>query len=82
MDFIDLDKACQKDSFPLPRVDLVVDGASRYQMLSFMDAFSGYNQIRMFPKDKEKTSFIGDHGTYYYKVSFGSKNVRQSTSIC
>ena len=44
-------------------------------MLSFMDGFLGYNQIKMAPKDMEKTSFITPWGTYCYKVmSFGLKN--------
>ena len=44
-DFTDLNKACPKDSYPLPRVDVLVDSTARHQLLSFMDAFSGYNQI-------------------------------------
>ena len=47
VDFIDLNKACLKDSYPLPRVDVPVDSTVRHQLLSFMDVFSGYNQIRM-----------------------------------
>lgn len=45
--FTDLNKACPKDSFPLPRIDALVDSTSRHALLSFMDAFSSYNQIRM-----------------------------------
>ena len=45
VDFIDLNKACPKDSYPLPQVDVLVDSTARHQLLSFMDAFSGYNQI-------------------------------------
>ena len=45
MDFTDLNKACPKDSYPLSRVDKLVDSTARHQLLSFMDAFSGYNQI-------------------------------------
>ena len=45
VDFTDLNKACPKDSYPFPRVDVLVDFTARYQLLSFMDAFSGYNQI-------------------------------------
>ena len=43
MDFTDLNKACPKDSFPIPRVDLLVDSTSEHKLLAFMDAFSGYN---------------------------------------
>ena len=75
VDFTDLNKACPKDFFPLPHIDMMVDATSGHQMLSFMDAFSGYNQIRMYPPDQEKTSFITDRGTYCYQVMpFGLKN--------
>jgi hypothetical protein len=75
VDFTDLNKACPKDSFPLPRIDLLVDSTAGHNLLSFMDAFSGYNQIRMHENDQEATSFITDHGLYCYKVMpFGLKN--------
>ena len=63
-DFTDLNKACPKDSFPLPRIDQLVDATAGHELLSFMDAYSGYNQIRMDPKDEEKTSFITNQGLY------------------
>ena len=47
VDFIDLNKACPKDSYPLPRIDQLVDSIARHKLLSFMDAFSGYNQIKI-----------------------------------
>ena len=47
MDFIDLNSACPKDSFPLPRIDQLVDSTTGHKLLTFMDAFSGYNQIKM-----------------------------------
>ena len=75
IDFTDINKACPKDSFPLPRIDLIVDATAGHELLSFMDAFSGYNQISMDPKDQEKTSFITAQGTYCYRVMpFGLKN--------
>ena len=43
MDFTDLNKACPKDSFPLLRIDQLMDATSGHQLLSFMDAYSGYN---------------------------------------
>jgi hypothetical protein len=46
-DFTELNKACLKDSFPLPRIDALVDSTARYGLLNFMDAFLGYNQIYM-----------------------------------
>ena len=58
VDFTDLNKACPKNSFPLPRIDQLVDSTARHKLLMFMDAFLGYNQIRMAKEDQEKTSFI------------------------
>ena len=58
IDFTDINKACPKDSFPLPRIDLIVDATAGHELLSFMNAFSGYNQISMDPNDQEKTSFV------------------------
>jgi len=75
IDFTDLNKSCPKDSFPLPHIDRLVESTAGNELLSFMDAFSGYNQIMMNPEDQEKTSFITDRGIYCYKVMpFGSKN--------
>ena len=76
VDYTDLNDACPKDSFPLPRIDQIVDASARHGMLSFLDAFSGYHQIPMHPLDAEKTSFITPHGLYCYNVmSFSLKNV-------
>ena len=58
MDFIDLNKACPKDSFPLPRINQLVDSIAGHKLLTFMDAFSGYNQTKMDEEDQEKTAFI------------------------
>ena len=70
-----MNRACPKDSFPLLRIDLIVDATAGHELLSFMDSFSGYNQIRMDPNDQEKTSFMTGQGTYCYKVMpFGLKN--------
>jgi hypothetical protein len=75
IDYTDLNKACPKDPFPLPRIDQLVDSASRHARLSFLDAFQGYHQIPINPADQEKTSFITPRGTYCYKVMpFGLKN--------
>ena len=51
IDFTDINRACLKDSFPLPRIDLIVNATAGYELLSFMDAFSGYNQISMDPNN-------------------------------
>ena len=75
IDFTDLNKACPKDSFPLPHIDTMVDATAGHELLSFMDVYSGYNQILMHPADQEKTSFITNKGLYCYKVMpFGLKN--------
>ena len=79
VDFTDLNKACPKDSFPLPHIDRLVEATAGNELLSFMDAFSGYNQFMMNPDDREKTAFITDRGTYCYKVMpFGLKNTGAS----
>ena len=75
VDFTDLNKACPKDSYPLPSIDALVDNASGCKMLSFLDTFSGYNQIKMHPRDESKTTFMTETCNYYYKVMpFGLKN--------
>ena len=75
VDFTDLNKACPKDSYPLPRVDVLVNSIARHQLLSFMDVFSGYNQIQMHEDDQEKTSFVTSQGLFCYRVmSFRLKN--------
>ena len=58
VDFTNLNKACPKDSFPLLRIDQLVDSTAGHKLLTFMDAFSRYNQIRMAEEDQEKTIFI------------------------
>ena len=75
IDFTDLNKTCPKNSYPLPRVNVLVDSIAQHQLLSFMDAFFGYNQIRMDELDQEKTSFVTSQGLFCYKVmSFSLKN--------
>ena len=75
MDFTDLNKAYPKDSYPLPRIDQLVDSTVGHKLLSFMDTFSYYNQIRMDEVNQEKTSFITSQGLFCYKViPFGLKN--------
>ncbi|XP_075650966.1 uncharacterized protein LOC142621563 [Castanea sativa] len=70
-----LNKTCPKDSFPLPKIDQLVDSTVRHKLLTFMDAFSGYNQIKMAEEDQEKIAFITSQGLYCYKVMpFSLKN--------
>ncbi|RVW88228.1 Retrovirus-related Pol polyprotein from transposon 297 [Vitis vinifera] len=72
-----IDLLSLKDDFPLPHIDMLVDSTAGHSMLSFMDGFSGYNQILMALEDMEKTSFITEWGTYCYRIMpFGLKNAR------
>ena len=73
VDFTDLNKACPKDSYPLLRIDQLVESTVGHKLLSFMDTFSSYNQ--MDEADQEKTAFITNRGLFCYKVMpFGLKN--------
>jgi len=75
IDFTDLNRACPKDSYLLPKIDKLVDSTAGHELLSFIDAFSGYHQIPMAAEDQEKTSFVIDTGLYCYTMMpFGLKN--------
>nr|XP_023879253.1 uncharacterized protein LOC111991691 [Quercus suber] len=75
VDFRNLNKACPKDEFPLPNIDLLVDSAAGSSMFSFMDGYSGYNQIRMPAKDTKKTAFRTLIRNFYYTMMpYGLKN--------
>ncbi|KAL0358274.1 UNVERIFIED_CONTAM: Retrovirus-related Pol polyprotein from transposon gypsy [Sesamum angustifolium] len=74
-DFTDLNKACPKDPYPLPQIDLLVGSTAGCALFSMMDAYQGYYQIFMAEEDRDKTSFITKNGIYCYNVmSFGLKN--------
>lgn len=74
-DYTDLNKTSPKDSYPLPSIDALVDGASGHRVLSFLDAYSGYNQISMLGPNVTKTAFIADRANFCYEVMpFGLKN--------
>ena len=76
MDYTDLNEACSKDSFPLPRIDQIIDASTGHEMLSFLDAFLGYHQIPMHFPNTEKTTFITPHGLFFYNMmSFDLENV-------
>ena len=64
VDFTDLNKAFPKDSYPLPGIDNLIDFASGYMILSFCDAFPGYNQFLMWEEDRLKTTFITDERVF------------------
>jgi hypothetical protein len=81
IDFTDLNKACPKDEFPLPRIDSLVDAAASSELMSLLDCYSGYHQIWMKKEDEPKTSFITPSGTYcYLRMPEGLKNAGGSFS--
>ena len=76
VDFTNLNKACPKDPFPMPRIDQLVDATAGHPRMSFLNAFQGYYQIPLALEDQEKTAFVTPTGNYHYKVMpFGLKNV-------
>nr|POF23511.1 transposon ty3-i gag-pol polyprotein [Quercus suber] len=76
VDFTDLNKACPKDPFPMPKIDQLVDATVGHPRMSFLDAFQGYHQIPLALDNQEKTAFVTPIGNYHYKVMpFGLKNV-------
>ena len=75
VDYSDLNKTSPKDDFPLPNIHILVDNTTGHEIYSFMDGFSGYNQILLDEDDREKTAFITPWGTFCYRVMpFGLKN--------
>ncbi|XP_073130883.1 uncharacterized protein [Henckelia pumila] len=75
VDFWDLNKACPKDCYPLPRIDQLVDSTADHELLSFLDSYQGYHQIPLAKEDKDKVSFVTSTGTHSYVVmTFGLKN--------
>ena len=75
VNFTDLNNACPKDPFPMPRIDQLVDATVGHLRMSFLDAFQGYHQIPLALDDQEKTVFVTFTGNYHYKLmSFGLKN--------
>ena len=77
VDFMYLNRAYLRDNYLLLRIDLLLDLMARHQLLSFMDAFANYNQIKLDKSDQQKTSFVMSQGLFCYKVMpFGLKNAR------
>ncbi|KAM1957687.1 hypothetical protein ACFX15_003164 [Malus domestica] len=75
VDYTDLNKGCLNDSFPLPLIDRLIDSTTECELLKFMDAYSGYNQILINPLNQEHTAITTNMGLYCYKViPFGLKN--------
>ena len=75
VDFMDLNKTCPKDPFPMPKMDQLVDATVGHPRMSFLDAFQGYHQIPLALDDQKKTAFVTPVKNYHYKViPFGLKN--------
>jgi hypothetical protein len=63
-------------SFPLPRINQIVDSTTGCELLSFLDGYSGYHQIAMKETDQHATTFITPFRTFnYVSMPFGLKNV-------
>jgi hypothetical protein len=75
IDYTSLNKACPKDPYPLPRIDQIMDSTSGCDLLSFLDAYSGFHQIRMAREDRKHATFVTVDGLYCYVVMpYGLKN--------
>jgi len=83
VDYTSLNKACPKNPFPLPRIDQIVDSTTGCKTLSFLDAYSGYHQIKMKEPDQLATSFITPFGMFcYVTMPFGLKNMGATYQRC
>ena len=83
IDYTSLNKVCPKDPFALPRIDQIIDATAGSELLCFLDAYSGYHQIKLNVDDQEKTSFITSFGAFCYKtMSFGLKNAGATYQRC
>jgi hypothetical protein len=76
IDYTSLNKACPRDPSPLPRIDQIMDSTSGYDLLCFLDAYSGFHQIPMSREDEEHIAFVTVDDLYCYtSMSYGLKNV-------
>ena len=83
IDYTSLNKACPKDPFALPRIDQVIDSTAGCELLSFLDAYSGYHQIKLNPEDRLKTAFITPFGAFcYLTMTFGLRNAGATFQRC
>nr|GEU96766.1 reverse transcriptase domain-containing protein [Tanacetum cinerariifolium] len=75
VDFMDLNKACPQDCYPLSEIDWKVKSICGYPFKCFLDTYKGYHQIQLAESDEEKTTFHTGQGVYCYtKMPFGLKN--------
>jgi hypothetical protein len=83
VDYTSLNKACPKVPFPLPHIDQIVHSTAVCETLSFLDAYSGYHQIKMKESDQLVTSFITPFGMYcYVTMPFGLWNAGATYQRC
>jgi hypothetical protein len=84
VDYTSLNKACPKVPFPLPRIDQIIDSTAGCELLCFLDAYSGYHQIKMKGSDQLMTSFITPLGMYcYVTMPFSLETLALHTSdVC
>ena len=83
IDYTSLNKACPKDPFALPRIGQVIDSTAGCELLSFLDAYSGYHQIKLNPADRLKTAFITPFGAFcYLTMTFGLRNAGTTFQCC
>jgi hypothetical protein len=83
IDYTSLNKACPKVPFPLPRIDQIVDSTAWCELLSFLDAYSGYHQIKMKESDQLATSLITPFGMFcYVTMPFGLRNAGATYQRC
>ena len=66
IEFTNLNKACPKDNFPVLKINQMIDAIAGYERLSFLDAYSGYNQILLVEEDQEKIAFVTERGSYCF----------------
>ena len=83
IDYTSLNKSCPKVPFPLPRIDQIVESTAGCELLSFLDEYSGYHQIKMKESDQLATSFITPFGMYcYVMMPFGLRNAGATYQRC
>ena len=79
VDYRDVNQACRKDNYPTPFIDQIIDDCAGCEIFSFMDGFSGYNQINIHPEDQHKMAFIYPWGIFSYrKILFGLRNAGEN----
>src|SRR3954468_23740023 len=83
IDYTNLNKACPKYPFPLPRIDQVIDSTAGCELLSFVDAYSGFHHIPLNLANQIKTAFITPYGAYCYRtMTFGMRNAGATYQRC